>query len=116
MKKPLTIGLAVLAVFTIASCNLFGGDDPEHQVLARANPGETTADMGHGNEIYFGKPGDRINEDVVFTIRNTGSAKLGLEAAGPDYIAILDQNEAQEPFSVLVGAATKSIGPEKRYR
>ena len=111
MKKFLVIGLTALAVFAVASCDLLGGDTPELQVLARANPGEEAGNMGHGNTITFGKPVAPNVVDVVFTIRNTGKADLVLEAPGPDYVVIIEQNEAVKPFSVLVGAATKSIGP-----
>lgn len=110
MKGLLTTGLILLAVLAIASCDLFGGDAPELQVLARPLPGDTAADMASGNEIYFGKPNNGVNVDLVFTIRNTGSEKLKLEAGPPHYVTITDQNEAEEPFSVLVGASTNSIG------
>jgi hypothetical protein len=115
MKRLLVIGLTVLAVFALASCDLFGGSDtPELQVIVEARNGNPASDMASGNEIDFGKPGDGNKEDVVFTIKNTGTAKLVLEAGGPDHIAVVDQNEAQEPFSVLVGASNKSIGPGKK--
>ena len=116
MTRLMVIGVTVLAVLAVASCDLLGGDAAELQVVARANPGEQAADMGHENVIYFGKPGAGNNEDVVFTIRNTGKAKLVLEAAGPDYVAIVDHSHATEPFSVLIGAPGKSIGPGKQVQ
>ena len=116
MKRFLTVGLIVLAVLAVASCDLFNSDGPELQVVVRAKPGDTPSDMAHGQEIYFGKPGDGVHEDVVFTIRNIGTLDLVLEAAGPDYVSIADQNEAQEPFSVLVGASTKAIGPGEQVQ
>lgn len=109
MKRLLIICLTVLAVFAVASCDLFGGDAPELQVIVEARDGNPASDMASGNEIDFGMPGDGVNEDVIFTIRNTGTADLVLEAPAPDYVEIVDQNEAVQPFSVLTGAAVKTI-------
>ncbi|MFW5801315.1 MAG: hypothetical protein ACOCVC_04745 [Spirochaeta sp.] len=111
MKNIVIIGLTVLVLTAITSCNLINGDVPELQVLVRPNPEETASDMASGSEIYFGKPGDGVDEDFEFIIRNTGTADLILEEDGPDYVAIVDQNEAETPFSVLTGAAVKTIVP-----
>ncbi|TVQ21306.1 MAG: hypothetical protein EA382_13805 [Spirochaetaceae bacterium] len=40
-----------------------------------------------------------------------GTADLVLEAPEPHYVQIVDQNEAEKPFSILVGAESKSVGP-----
>lgn len=111
MKRFRIIGLIGLVVLAVASCDIFGGDAPELQVLAEVTEGEAATDMGPENEINFGKPGDGVNKDIVFTIRNNGTANLVLEGEGPDYVSVVDQNEATKPFSVLVGATTQSIGP-----
>lgn len=111
MKRFLTGGLFVLTIVAVASCDLIGGDTPELQVILEARNGNPAADMAPGSEIDFGKPGFGVSEEVVFTIRNGGKANLKLEAAGPDYVALVDQNEAIEPFTVLSGASTNSIGP-----
>ncbi|MFW6313654.1 MAG: hypothetical protein ACOC2N_07200, partial [Spirochaetota bacterium] len=81
MKRLLIICLTVLAVFAVASCNLFGGnlpglEAPELQVIVEARDGNPAADMASGNEINFGKPGDGVIEDVTFTIKNAGTADL----------------------------------------
>ncbi len=112
MKRSFMAGLVVLVAFAAASCDFFGlADAPELQVIARANPGETAADMAHLNEINFGKPAEGVNEDVVFRIRNVGTADLILETGGPDFVAVIDQNESEVPFSILTGAGTNTIEP-----
>lgn len=109
MKKFLTIGLTVLAVFAVASCDVIRIDAPKLQVIVEARDGNPAADMASGNEINFGKPGDGVDEDVTFTVRNAGTADLVLEGLAPDYVAVVDQNEAEKPFSLLSGAAVMTI-------
>ena len=64
---------------------------------------DPVADMASGNEIDVGKPGFGVNRDIVSTVRNVGTANLVLEGTGPDYVSVVDQNEAVKPFTVLVG-------------
>jgi hypothetical protein len=116
MNRFLTIGLTVLAVVVVASCDLFGGnfpglDGPELQVIVEARNGNPAADMASGSEIDFGKPGFGLTEDIDFTIKNVGTANLILEGPGPDYVMVTDQNEAIQPFSLLSGAAVMTIVP-----
>ncbi|TVQ24365.1 MAG: hypothetical protein EA383_11485 [Spirochaetaceae bacterium] len=110
MKRFLMIAMAALAVLVLASCDFFGfGDSPELQVIVRANPGETPADMAPELEIDFGKPVAGEHVDVVFTVKNVGTADLILEADGPHFVEIVDQHHAEEPFMVLIGADTNTI-------
>lgn len=113
MKRFPTVGFIVLTVLVVASCNLFQADAPELQVIVEPRDGNPAADMASGNEIDFGKPGDGNNEDVLFTIRNNSTADLVLEAAGPDYVSIVAENDAEEPFSVLTGSSANFIGPDQ---
>ncbi len=111
MRRYATGVLVVLAVLVAASCDLVRVPAPELQVITRAKPGDEPADLASGLTMEFGKPGNGVNEDVVVTIRNIGDADLILEAAAPHYVAIVDQNEAEKPFSIAIGADTNSIGP-----
>lgn len=111
MKRSLTLVCIGLAVLAVASCDLFAPDAPELQVLVRPNPGDDPADLASESQVYFGKPGDGVNEDVVFTIRNSGTANLVLEGEAPNYVSIIDQNELITPFSIILGATTQSFGP-----